>query len=206
MDCEADASCTVYFYNNDLSSPGANNSANGFIDCSSTNDSSTLPNCYAYNNTLAAGSNAYGAGINLLCPGNYYIDNNVFSGVGKPEAGSCLPLVSNYNDYYNYNTSLWTLAYAQGAGFDLQSTGGNPLLNAEPNDTIASASSAAITAGQNLTSLDISGLDVDAANNSRLASGPWDIGAYQYATSTPSQMFSVLVTGGVTTIGSVLFL
>jgi len=41
----------------------------------------------------------------------------------------------------------------------------------------------------------------------RPASAGWDIGAYEYSSSTPlTANFSVMVTGGVTTIGSVLFL
>lgn len=44
----------------------------------------------------------------------------------------------------------------------------------------ASASSVLVGHGQNLTGLGIAGLDKDKDGNSRPATGPWDIGAYQY--------------------------
>ena len=75
--------------------------------------------------------------------------------------------------YVAYNLAQYQTAYSR----DLNSTSGNPLLDA--NDRLQVGSSA-IGTGVNLTSLGITALNSDKDGNSRPASGAWDIGAYEY--------------------------
>ena len=89
----------------------------------------------------------------------------------------------------NYFASTDALAFAQyqsGSGYDANGLNADPqLINPSSLNFHLQSTSPAIGAGANLTSLcgSIPALCTDYAGTSRVSTGAWDIGAYQYCTS-----------------------
>lgn len=106
-------------------------------------------------------------------------DYNVFFGLTGGSSGQAMTSGST-----NYST---VATWVSGTGFDTHSQTGDPKLN--PDFTIQSGSSA-IGNGTNLTSIGIAGLNVDRSGVARPSSGPWDVGAYQFASAPSISSFS----------------
>ena len=86
---------------------------------------------------------------------------------------------SNSQSNFNYFSSFTTWQS------DIKADGDSSYVNAAGLDSTGhpQSGSAAIGAGENLTSLGISALNRDKAGVSRPSTGAWDIGAYQYDTT-----------------------
>lgn len=149
-----------------------------------------------YNNTLVnIGTNAMSAGIDLLGYPNIILKNNIVSGMQYPlyveDATSQSGFVSDYNLWNGtsgnliWGASFQSYAAWKTAGRDAHSlTGTNPgLVSAPGNERLSSAASPAVGLGTNLTSLGIPAINSDQAGIARPASGSWDAGAFQFAST-----------------------
>lgn len=144
------------------------------------------------------------------------LKNNIFgggcNGIEQTRAGKLVTgQTSDYNIGFNLAFNRWvedgdggawkTLAQYQASPYfqELHSSTANPLLDANYKLTTGSP---AIGTGTNLTSLGITELNVDAAGVARPASGPWDIGAFQFGstpdTTPPAAPTGVMVSQGMT--------
>ena len=157
------------------------------------------------NNTFV---NSYGGSYNggtapmvgHIYTGSVTFENNLFITLPYWESFPDKTSTSDYNIMYNSpsngcggtlggscSTYYFPLSNWQAQGFDAHSLTGNPLVSGTVGNiqTYAPTSGGAgVGKGVNLTSLGIAALNVDAAGNQRPSSGSWDIGAFQYASST----------------------
>jgi hypothetical protein len=188
----------TYLFNNVIDESSGNSCGNGVI---SNNIAGTnLLNNVFVNGIIDAPNGPIGNGV---------FENNIMYWTGSPAQGlyntTAGLAISNYNDWYNlgggtamtYNNSGYSTvaAYVNATGFDTHSITSNPKLSGTYQPQ---AGSPAIQAGTNLTNIctgqpnpGLGALCYDAAGNARPASGPWDIGAYQYTvniTNTPSNL------------------
>lgn len=158
------------------------------------------------NNTFMnpGGGSANGSqpvGVDIYTAGTNTVENNIFSDLTEPLRFGASGTVSNYNDFYGipnnggweqpfgtYYTSLasWTTA----TGLDAASITSSPNLN---GSYIPQSGSPVIGAGANLTSTcssqpnpGLGALCDDANYSSRPSSGGWDLGAYDYGDTSPS--------------------
>lgn len=191
---------TLEFNNLLWNGSAVNGPANGFITSLGTGTGSAYNNTIFCNGVGQSAIKADGAAADTL-------KNNVISSclVGIYVNNGTTLAASNYNIFYNLTggssamyyagTGYATLAaWTAGTGLDANSITTNPLLNS--NGTLQ-ASSPAIGAGVNLTSLGITALDTDAAGVARPASGAWDIGAYQFIPGSSIFTGAVSMSGGV---------
>jgi hypothetical protein len=101
--------------------------------------------------------------------GNLLMDSNIIYN---------LPSDYAYSFASGGSQGYTTLAGAQSLGYELHTVNTNPLVN---SDGTLQAASPAIGAGANFYNL----FTVDKAGNSRPATGPWTIGAFQTGTNNP---------------------
>jgi hypothetical protein len=174
----------VLIYNNILVSNSSNGPANGYITIGHG-----ITGAGVYNNTISGN----GQGAYALDVVGAMVENNVIVGAytGEEVDQGQASKGSQYNVFYSltggsqsmcYNGTCYptVVTWNSGTGFDPLP----PTTTANPNLTgsyMLGSGSSAIGAGINLTSLGIAGLDTDNAGVSRPATGPWDIGAYQYS-------------------------
>lgn len=154
---------------------------------------------HVFNNTVISSvRNVYSVTVSGVTA-NTISKNNIFSGNQLPynvRPNDATAVTSDFNDTYNvtdtstwyiYNTavglSIKTLAQFRADGQDVNTITSNPLLSSSYRLGVGSPS---IGLAENLTSLGIAALNVDAAGNSRPAVGNWDAGAYQYAETVSS--------------------
>lgn len=197
-----------FTFNNVLYNTGSGYAANGYLFDYGLG-------AFNFNNTIV------GPGVSNIS-GNGYITygtgstlrNNIISTsyVGITINRGANIFSSDYNNLYNLNSTahdsgIWfkTMAKWRAAtGFDTHSTEGDPLLNAgsSPPYQLNSTSSAAYQKGANLTSYCtmVPPLCNDAAGNARPATGPWDMGAYQYSSGIKSGTGPNPPSGLVTTV------
>lgn len=156
------ATTTISIYNNTFVQPyGAGGTAGALLQ----NSYSTSTNFIFRNNLMTGPLFAfvnwfpYTGGVNTRNHNSYYAGGSTLN-FGGP--GGNDPL------------STW-----QGWGYDLDAITTDPKLVGSGNYQIQ-ASSPAVGTGTNLTSLGIAALNKDALGNNRPATGPWDIGAYEY--------------------------
>ena len=203
---QAGSGCRSYVFNNIFSAPANTNIPVRFM----ADSGFLLGPHYVFNNTfvnnfamvMIAGDNAsVSIEDNLVLEGP--ADGYFYS---KPNGANTLSSVlstADYNSFYGgrgfsfQGGGYWCWPQSGGSpsgcssdfsgpwvntGFDTHSISGNPLLDANYRPT---SSSPVIGAGTNLTSLcsTIAPLCYDKDGNARPSSGPWTIGAYQYATS-----------------------
>jgi hypothetical protein len=199
----------VKIFNNVIANSSENAPCCGLIYMKAT-DAGGMPSPQIYNNTLVDGTNGSMA-VQLQGQGltGALFKNNIIKqgalGLGVDNSASIASGGSDYNIYYPtgiqfiYNGG-W-ISYAswktQAGGIDANSSLANP--NLDSGFKIQAGSSAAGT-GSNLTSLGIAALNSDKAGNVRPATGPWDIGAYQYQSGLPAAGISgkITVSGKVT--------
>lgn len=152
-----------------------------------------------YNNTLVnIGTNAMSDGIDLFYYPNVTVKNNIVYGMQYPtyvqDSTSTTGYSSDYNLYSGtsgeliYGGSFQSYATWQAGGRDVHgSLGTTPSFVSAPGNERLNAGSAGIGLGTNLTSLGIAALNVDLAGVARPATGAWDVGAFQFtSTSTPN--------------------
>ena len=174
-------------YNNVLTnSSSAHIPPYGYISSGGTNIS-------LYNNTIVGSSTSQGAANECFYLGgtNYKIVNNTCQNVGLflylPPKGSVA--VANNNNWYQgggyfaggtvLNLSAWkTLCQC-----DANSTTSNPNLDSSFKPQ---SNSSILKAGANLSSLGVSALNKDKAQNQRASSGAWDVGAFTLSAGTTS--------------------
>jgi hypothetical protein len=162
-----------------------------------------------YNNTVIGGGQSIVAYTTPNSspqggPTAYTLVNNIFepaiSGVATGQyitesSGAVVigAITASNNIYNNGGNNPWTLnntqyttisAWQAACNCDTVGTSvGNPYLSSMYEPLLGSP---AIGLGANLTSLNIPTLNADMSGTARPASGPWDVGAYQYVgTSTP---------------------
>ena len=142
------------------------------------------------NNVVTGGKTllALGTGGSFATGG---INNNAYDATNNSGTGNPF----SYDGVAYATFALYKAALPAGSGQESASII-QPFasLNINSNGTLAPGSSA-IGIGVNLTSIGISMLNLDAAGIARPATGPWDIGAYQYA-AIPS-VSGFLLSGGV---------
>jgi hypothetical protein len=143
--------------------------------------------CSFYNNTLVGPVTTGGAGFEFY--GTATVKNNIFSTLQTAMYSQNGTLsASDYNDFYNIGTeiirfnpgNLYTTLAAWQASTgnpDAHSTTGNPKLTATYH--LTDSTSSAWQAGANLTSLNITALNIDKAGVLRPTVGPWDMGAFE---------------------------
>jgi parallel beta-helix repeat protein len=122
---------------------------------------------------------------------NNIITNSQYIGIWTYPSTSVAEM--DYNIYNNNATALvhWgtsgnltsIAAVRSTTGMETNGKQVNPLINAFPTPTLQ-ASSPAIGAGVNLTSLGQASLDSDKAGTARPSSGAWDIGAFASASAS----------------------
>ncbi len=107
--------------------------------------------------------------------------------------------------------STSTYAYSPPGGSGITVNAGanlTSLCSSIPSSTLANTSAACMadtTYGVGYDAVNHVVIVPNRSSNARPGTGSWDSGAYEYTTSTPPT-FSIMITGGVTTIGSVLVL
>ena len=191
---------TPYIFNNVLAKTNANvPTSTGIVSMLG------VSNGYLLNNTISdaggTGSDAYNC-LNIYLTG-WTVRNNIFEGCGSYIYQQQAGVTASNNDYYGAASPQWiyvssyktTLAAWQAAcSCDASSLATTPGLTSA---WTPSAASAVVGKGANLTSLGIAALDADAAGNARPASAAWDIGAYEYVSSTPDPpvITGIVVTG-----------
>jgi len=189
----------VQIYNNVLfTTPGQSGPKNNFIE-----PGAGVTGALVYNNTMSgAAATSMGVWNNGTMENNIVLSTVYGIGLSSGVTG----VTSNYNDVYllsgnfgNIGSSIYAnwSAWLSGTGFDANSTSANPNLNASL--MLTSGSPAAVHAGNNLTSLGVTGLDISAPQFfgvnyacgigcvSRPSTGAWDMGAYQTSSSTTSR-------------------
>jgi hypothetical protein len=138
-----------------------------------TNGASSLFSSYfyAWNDTNTA-----------TCEAAWTIDHNLYR--------SCD--TAGFTDWYGQSPQQGGLSWMQSRGWDANSVATDPLfislaysstIDAYLNDYHLQSNSPAVSAGVNLSSLNLPGLNADKDGTPRPASGPWDIGAYEYNTN-----------------------
>lgn len=142
-------------------------------------------NLQIYNNTFYVSPNGAGYAMHWDSgvSGTFKFQNNIVQGTDYYLSNpSNSVTASEYNlyyggsDYFQYGSTKYNFSGWQGLGFDAHAQNGS---SANLNSSyVPNAGSPAIGHGVNLTSLGITGLNSDAAGNSRPATGAWDIGAY----------------------------
>ena len=168
---------------------------NGFINLGNL-DGSNPSTTKLYNNTAVAGAgqNAYLFQLAYAVDmrGNALVTSNSSTGV-------VINLISNVTgtiDYNYYASPLnpfqisnagKTFAQWQAAGRDAHGGTGTPPMNISTSTGQPSANFAGISNAQNLSNLGIATLDMDKAGNARPSAGDWDVGAFQFSTSSSSQ-------------------
>jgi hypothetical protein len=182
-------SCAIF--NNLFVNTGPNNDTQVWLETGSQNNK-------IYNNTFVGYSSSSGHAIVSACPGNI-IDNNIVenfqSVIGSYDTITSDYTTINYNVYFNIDggpsTSMfsgndgrnwYTWSQWQALRYDANSSTSDPNLNSSYR--ISSASGSAYQAGANLTSLGITALNSDKVGTPRPGSGAWDIGAYEYSSTT----------------------
>ena len=174
----------VLIYNNILFSQGVYLN-NGFISLSYK-----INNTKILNNTLDANTSK-SIGLNMQSCSNAVFYNNLYAdgqqavminGYGWTSTLNAI----DFNDYFNLagGSAGWggngggSFATWQSVGFDLHSSKTNPgFVNLTKGDFHLQLAN---NLGTNLTSLGISGLNMDKDGKPRPASGRWDAGAYQF--------------------------
>lgn len=155
-------------------------------------------NAQVYNNTIwsQAASSPLGTGIELQATEqNVIIKNNIFIntnyGIYVDPSDTSSISVSNNNDFYpatmnffNHSGPVSLATWTANWGFDANSITGNPNLNA--SNYRPASGSPVILAALNLTSLGITGLNSDKGGVARPASGNWDMGVYQFNSTSPA--------------------
>ena len=196
-----------YIYNNLLvlsyaSFPGGDAHPDGLIVLTSGSEGGPT-NVGVYNNTFWFDTQTQGVGYRFAdVATNVTLENNIlvnpyrildayYTNIADPGYG----LTTEYNIYFNLgsqyvaqdnlqnNGNYFTLAQWQAIpdhSYDAQVGTGDPKLDPNYKPQLGSS---AIGFGTNLTSLNVSGLDVDKANLARPAAGNWDDGAYDYPTT-----------------------
>jgi hypothetical protein len=162
--------------------------ANGLITLSGQNH-------LIVNNTFIGGNGGFSAidvgGVTATVENNLIVNGPTDAGaasIANNNDATGNNLTCDYNVIFNSGPTPFsqsssgssnplTFAQWQALGYDTHGTTNNPNLN---GSYIPQPTSSAINAGANLTNLGIAGLDTDLAGNSRPASGPWEIGAFQY--------------------------
>ena len=210
------SACTIF--NNILVGEGT---SQGSVCCQAgewhhSADGHSLGPHFTYNNTFVGFSRQYfqdGDSSQV-----YTVENNVFDSLDASNTyyinGVSTPLAnvtSDYNVFYNGRTAgplvlqstFYVFATWQSAGKDIHGAQQNPTLDSSYH---LQGGSPAIGIGINLSSNCLANggdipnaLCADKASIPRPASGPWDIGAYQY--TVPGNAF---FSGAVTTSGQVL--
>ena len=143
---------------------------------------------YIYNNTLGNSQNGY-MSVFLQTFADAHVKNNIFNSPNGPalDIPNSAVVAELDNNLYNAPTlvqwngsNLNTIAAVRSTtGMEKSGLQGNPLTGPFPTPTLQPGSPA-IGAGEDLTSIGVSQLDVDIANIHRPATGAWDIGAYVY--------------------------
>lgn len=171
----------VYIYNNVLWAAPGFGPQNGFITGGARNF-----NCF--NNTIYGANYGGGMGGGSTGQTNIYT-NNILCNISANPIGdnSGSQTYSDYNLFYNcpgnFNAqgSSVSLTGWQALGRDTHSLTVNPLfVNAVVGNLMLQSNSPAIGAGANLSSY----FNYDMAGNIRPRSGAWDLGAYQYSSTT----------------------
>jgi hypothetical protein len=137
--------------------------------------------CQIYNNTYYSSSHfsTLNCAIHLEAGSVITVKNNIFSGM------SCA--IANGSGTVNASSNLgYGLATACGSPC---AASGNPDLNmaSSPEFQLMNNASAAYDTGTNLTLLGIAALNTDQLGVGRPAVGNWDLGAFQYGTSSGTQ-------------------
>lgn len=160
---------------------------------------------YYFNNTIVTNTSTGGVNADVLLEletgTQATFANNIFyiaqNAIGTTDTTCCASVASSDYNLYNtinadgafgYNGNFLTLAQWQGYGFDLHAQTGAPNLS---GTYTLQAGSAAIGHAANLYSTcngqpvpGLGALCYDKAGAARPTSAAWDIGAYQYATTT----------------------
>ncbi len=155
---------------------------------------------YILNNTLVDVSTDTATGIMISGLNGSVVENNILEYGGTTMGGYDSPATSvlsnsDYNDWYMINGGGANTRFGLGGfqnlatwqsntGYDMHSITGNPLLN---SNYMLSSGSPAIGSGVNLASLAQSlgiPLATDKAGGARPSTGAWDMGAYQYSTTS----------------------
>lgn len=188
----------TYIYNNVFSESDTNGSA-GILHCDGP-DTTHRPSCFFFNNSIEIGPGFYGIRANWA--GTVTVKNNIVTGgaqaIAMAQFDPIGTLISNYDDLIGFttfccsdNTTAYTTwAQFRTAGYEANGFNTTPVF-VNPTDSGTGAnlrlqsSSPLIGQGVNLTSLGITALNSDITGIARPASGPWDIGAYQFAGSSP---------------------
>jgi len=185
-------------YNNLIIAPDGTCPADGFIFLWICHSVATASTASVFNNTIVGGGKGTGIeffqgfGSNLT---TYFSENNLIQNVATAitvYSNFDSTLISSHNSFYEvpfsticYSSATGSAGWAtsiadwQALGYDLNLITNNPELSA--NYTLVS-DSPTIGAGANLTSL---GITNDFNGNPRPATGPWDIGAYEYYIMLP---------------------
>jgi hypothetical protein len=162
-------------------------------------------NTFSSDSDSGKGNGTSAAAISLAAPAEGYltIEGNIFSGVWMDISTDLWPTGSSVTmDYNLHNGPTYWVVYGgfsgagtykcnssstcQPNGVEAHSLSGIPQFVSIPNGTVGSGnwhlqpSSPARGTSANLTSLNITTLDVDILGGPRPPSGPWDVGAYEY--------------------------
>lgn len=181
------------------------------------------PTQHLYNNTFIGPDISTASAAIILGDSPIALENNIFyewdNVIGTYDTSFSSDIVSsNYNlfnsmigtEWFSYNIggsgSQYTYSQWQGLGYDANSTEGAPDFN---SSYMLQSGSAAIGAATNLTSVDITPLSTSAPATfgvggacgtggcvTRSSTGNWDIGAYEFGTSS-----STASTAGITIVG-----
>lgn len=165
-------------FNNVLVSGTNDSPSNGLLSVGDGNSTNTS----IYNNTLVGSG-----GICLLLTGTYTAKNNICQGTAYAEylngGGQSQILGSANNVFYNtigfkIGVSNYSFEQWRALGFDVNSVNGqNP--NLAMNYHLNSGSPA-VGAGENLSSLGVTTLNMDKDMLARPVSGAWDAGAFAF--------------------------
>lgn len=219
----SNSGCDLIAFNNIIVQTGSSQWPNDAENCQDfavdLTDNSLVSGITLYNNTMIGAAFSIELYTSGGAPGGgaipFVIENNIMIPSVPGTAGGYFINSSNGgtvmsgvtasgNDYYNprsggawtYNSTLYSSLSTWQSACSCDTTGtitSNPNLNA--NYTPPSGSSA-IGIGTNLTSLDLTALDSDAAGNARPSTGAWTAGAYgsTVTTSAPSPPSNVTAT------------
>lgn len=186
----------VYIFNNLLySSPTVNGGERLFLYTMCTRS------CYFVNNTMMGNSSANGTCMYFTGTiTGWTVENNIVGSCNTQAfASGVLGGTLDYNAYYRGNAlldiwscngtetntdSTWRGCSGEGS-HSLTSLNTSTGLNLNSEYQPVSGSPV-VGAGVNLTSLGISALNSDLAGNARPSSAEWDIGAFQFGTTSPS--------------------